>query len=98
MASASPAAPPLPRGDLEKGSSLGRDAFRRLRRNRAAVVSGVVLLAMVAACVLVPELSHWRYDQADLATGPTPPSWEHWMGTDFLGRAMMARTFFGGRI
>jgi oligopeptide transport system permease protein len=93
-----PPAAPLRLEDLEEGSSLQRDAWRRLRKNRAAVVSGVLLLAMVAACVLVPQLSHWRYDQADLATGPTPPSWQHWMGTDFLGRDMMARTFFGGRI
>jgi oligopeptide transport system permease protein len=83
---------------LEKGSSLGRDALRRLAKNRAAVVAGVVLAAMIVACILVPSLSHWRYDQADLATGPTPPSWKHWMGTDYFGRDLLARVFFGGRI
>jgi oligopeptide transport system permease protein len=79
------------------GGLLG-DAWRRLRKNRAAVVSGVLLLVLIAACVLVPELSAWRYDQADLATGPTPPSLAHWMGTDYHGRDLMARVFFGGRI
>jgi oligopeptide transport system permease protein len=83
---------------LEKGSSLGRDALRRLAKNRAAVVAAVVLGALVLACVLVPSLSRWRYDQADLATGPMPPSWQHWMGTDYFGRDLMARVFFGGRI
>lgn len=83
---------------LEKGSSLGRDALRRLAKNRAAVVAGVVLALLVVGCILVPSLSHWRYDQADLATGPTPPSWQHWMGTDYFGRDLLARVFFGGRI
>lgn len=83
---------------LEKGASLGRNALRRLAKNRAAVVAAVVLSALILACILVPSFSRFRYDQADLATGPTPPSWEHWMGTDYFGRDLMARVFFGGRI
>ncbi len=83
---------------LEKGASLGRDALHRLAKNRAAVVAAVVLSALLLACILVPSFSRFRYDQADLATGPTPPSWEHWMGTDYFGRDLMARVFFGGRI
>ncbi|AKT40043.1 ABC transporter permease [Chondromyces crocatus] len=84
--------------ELEQGSSLWRDAWRRLRKNRAAVVSGVILIALLLACVLVPELSAYRYDVADLKLGATPPSWEHWMGTDYFGRDLMARVFFGGRV
>jgi oligopeptide transport system permease protein len=84
--------------ELEKGSSLWRDAWRRLKKNKAAVVSAVVLLVMIVACVAVPEVSQWRYDKADLRTGATPPSWAHWMGTDYFGRDLMARVFFGGRI
>src|SRR4051794_19031123 len=85
-------------GALEQGSSLGRDAWRRLRKNRAAVACGVVLIAMIAACILVPELSQYHYDKADLKIGAEPPSLRHWMGTDYFGRDMMARVFFGGRI
>jgi oligopeptide transport system permease protein len=86
-----------PTASLPAGGLL-TDAWRRLRKNRAAVVSGAILLGLIAACILVPELSAWRYDQADLATGATPPSLKHWMGTDFHGRDLMARVFFGGRI
>src|SRR5207247_2423864 len=87
------APPPSSRwlAELEKGSSLWRDAWRRLRKNRAAVVSGVLLVLMVIGCVLVPSLSHFHYDVADLKTGATPPSWHHWMGTDYFGRDLMAR-------
>jgi oligopeptide transport system permease protein len=50
-------APTLSLEDAEKGSSLGRDAWKRLRKNRAAVASGVILVVMVFACLLVPWLS-----------------------------------------
>ena len=84
--------------DDPTGSSLWRDAWRRLRRNRAALVSGVILCAMMIACVIVPKVSHYRYDVADLALGPKPPSWAHWLGTDSVGRDLLARVFFGGRV
>ena len=82
----------------DAGSSLGRDAWRRLKKNRAAVVAALILTALFLACLLVPQLSGFRYDKADLALGPTPPSLAHWMGTDTFGRDLMARVFFGGRI
>ena len=93
-----PGGAPAPLDRLEEGSSLWRDAWQRLRKNRAAVVAGAILAAMIVACVLVPELSAWRYDRADLKLGATPPSWQHWMGTDYFGRDLMARVFFGGRV
>ena len=80
------------------GTSLWRDAWTRLKKNRVAVVAGGVLLVMVALCVVVPELSRYNYAKADLTLGPTPPSAAHWMGTDYFGRDVMARVFFGGRI
>ncbi|MFO0588181.1 MAG: ABC transporter permease subunit [Polyangiaceae bacterium] len=83
---------------LPAGQSLWKDAFRRLRKNRAAVASAVILVVLVVACLLVPSLSSYRYDAADLALGPASPSRAHWMGTDLLGRDLMARAFFGGRI
>ncbi|MCA9619509.1 MAG: ABC transporter permease [Myxococcales bacterium] len=84
--------------ELPEGTSLWSDAWRRLRKNRAAVAAAALVLAMMVACILVPELSRWDYQKADLTLGPTPPSADHWMGTDFFGRDLMARVFFGGRI
>jgi oligopeptide transport system permease protein len=91
-------AAPLSVLDLPRGTSLWKDAYRRLKKNRAAVASAVILAAILIGCVLVPSLSSYRYDHADLALGPTPPSRAHWMGTDSFGRDLMARVFFGGRI
>jgi oligopeptide transport system permease protein len=84
--------------DLEQGSSLWRDAWRRLRKNRVAVAAGVVLSVMLVVCLIHPEVSAYRYDAANLNLGPTPPSAEHWLGTDVLGRDLLARVTFGGRI
>src|SRR5690606_37314912 len=78
--------------------SLWSDAWRRLRRNRAAVVAAGVLAALLLACIVVPELSRWDYTKTDLELGPQAPSWEHWMGTDDHGRDMLVRVFIGGRV
>jgi oligopeptide transport system permease protein len=83
---------------LERGASLWGDAWRRLKRNRLAVISGALLLVTIVACILVPSLGSQDYAHTDLELGPTPPSGAHWMGTDFHGRDLMARVFFGGRI
>ena len=79
-------------------AGLWADAARRLRRDRAFVAALATLAALVVASWLVPWLSAHRYDHADLALGPTPPSWSHWMGTDYHGRDLLARVFFGGRV
>jgi oligopeptide transport system permease protein len=83
---------------LERGSSLFRDACRRLVKNRAAVVSAAILAVVFVLCVAAPELCEYRYDATDLSIGSQPPSLEHWMGTDYHGRDMLARVFFGGRV
>ncbi len=80
------------------GISLWGDAWRRLKRNRAATAAGAVLLATLLGCILVPELSAWDYTKTDLDYGPQPPSAAHWMGTDFHGRDLMVRVFIGGRV
>jgi oligopeptide transport system permease protein len=83
---------------VARGRSLWADAARRLRRDRPFVAAAALLLALLLACGLCPALSAHRYDHADLALGPTPPSWAHWMGTDYHGRDLLARVFFGGRV
>jgi oligopeptide transport system permease protein len=82
----------------EAGSSLWKDAWKRLKRNRAAMVSLAVLVALLLGCLFVPGLSQWDYTKTDLATGSTPPSAAHWMGTDYHGRDLLVRVFMGGRV
>jgi oligopeptide transport system permease protein len=79
--------------------SLWSDAWRRLRRNRAAVFAGAFLLVMCTIAALAPWLPLVQ-DPAlqNLKLGATPPSLLHWFGTDDLGRDTFARVMYGGRI
>jgi oligopeptide transport system permease protein len=74
------------------------EAWRRLRRNRLAMVGAVVLLAMAALAVLAPWIAPYSYAKTDLAYGPRPPSWAHPFGTDELGRDLLTRVMWGARV
>ena len=67
-----PAAEPTP-DQLEHGTSLWRDAWHRLARNRLAVFGGVSLLVLTLACVFGPWLSPYSYEQQNLNLGATGP-------------------------
>ena len=76
-----------------------RDAELRLRGNRGAGVSAIILVLVAVAAVLGPWLSPHAYDELDwgaLATGPTLEN-AHWLGTDRLGRDLLVRTLYGTR-
>lgn len=82
---------------LEQGTSLWRDAWARLRKNKLAVAGGIVLLVLTLLCVCGPWFSQTYQDQ-NLDLGATPPGAAHWLGTDTLGRDLFARILYGGRI
>jgi oligopeptide transport system permease protein len=84
---------------VQKGTSLWRDAWRRLLRNRMAVASGVLLLGIGVLTLLAPVLPGLADPtQQNLELGATRPSWAHPFGTDMLGRDLLARVVWGGRI
>ena len=79
--------------------SLWADAWKRLRRNRAAVLSGLFLVFVSLTAVFAPWIPGLADPTAqDLKLGATPPSAVHWFGTDELGRDTLARVVYGGRI
>ncbi len=74
------------------------DAWRRFRRHRLAVASGVVLLAMILAVAFGPFIWRVQINEIDFSAQLQPPTWAHPLGTDDLGQDLLARMLYGGRI
>jgi len=83
--------------EIERGHSLWSDAWHRLRRNRLALAGGMLLAVLALACAAGPFFSQ-SYEEQNLDLGAVPPSAQHLLGTDTLGRDLLARTLYGGRI
>ena len=98
-AASAPALTFAPEAPSRASGSLWYDAWRRLRRNRAAVAAGVFLIVVSLLAVLAPWIPGLADPTLqDLRLGATPPSPAHWFGTDELGRDALARVIRGGRI
>ncbi|MGZ5181413.1 MAG: ABC transporter permease [Ramlibacter sp.] len=82
------------------GRSPWSDARRRFMRNRAAVISLVVLAVIALACLVGPTLLPNGFDTTDWDAMKLPPTWQnmHWWGTDESGRDLLVRSLVGGRI
>ena len=82
------------------GRSLWSDARRRFLRNRAAVISLVVLTVICLACVVAPWVLPHAFDSADWDAMSIAPSLTnaHYWGTDDAGRDLLVRCMVGGRI
>jgi len=87
---------------LEERSSPWRDAWRRFDRNRAAVVSGCIVAAIVLVSVAGPWLirlyNGFEFDTQGLDNRLANPSLLHPFGTDTLGRDLLSRVLYGCRI
>jgi oligopeptide transport system permease protein len=90
---------PIPRTvETDPGHSLWFDAWQRLRRNRLAVLGGLILLALTLVGIVGPWISHYAYDEQELNNAFAPPGSVHWLGTDQLGRDLLVRIMMGARI
>jgi len=70
----------------------------QFRSNPLAMAGLIVALALIAVSLAAPLLTTVDPGAQDLAQRLAPPSAQHWLGTDELGRDIYARVLFGGRI
>ncbi|WP_339185134.1 nickel transporter permease [Oceanobacillus sp. FSL W7-1293] len=75
-----------------------RDAWRRLRKNRFAMAGMIIILFFLILALIAPLLTPYSYYEQNLANRLLPPSGEHWMGTDDLGRDILTRIAYGARV
>ena len=81
-----------------KTRSLGQDALRRLSRNNAAVVGGIIIVALFIVAVGAQWIAPYGYTEGRIIDNYLHPTAEHLMGCDFMGRDVLSRLIFGARV
>lgn len=90
-------------------TALWRDVWYRLRHNKLALVGIAIIILLVLTAIFAPLLANWdpeyqaiqdpelnSEEKAELKK--QPPSTEHWLGTDQLGRDIYSRLIYGSRV
>lgn len=75
-----------------------RDAFNRLRRNRAAVTGTLIVLAVALLAVAAPLISPYDPIRTSVSEAHQLPSARHLLGTDQFGRDILSRLLYGGQL
>ena len=75
-----------------------QEAWRRFRRHRMALFSGIALAVIVGAVLFGPFLWPVPINEIDFTAKLQGPSWAHPLGTDDLGQDLLSRLIYGGRI
>lgn len=79
-------------------TSLWRDAFRRLRRNRLAFASLILIGVFTVVALAAPLIAPYDYALQNYDAVTQPPSARYPLGTDQLGRDILSRLIYGARI
>jgi ABC-type dipeptide/oligopeptide/nickel transport system permease subunit len=96
LAGQSPASPV--ERSAARGTSLWRDGWRRLRRNKLAMAGGVVVLLLCLIAIFADALAPLPYTKTNFARLNEPPSRAYPLGTDALGRDLLSRMIYGARV
>ena len=83
---------------MSNNSSLWSDAVSRLIKNKAAMVGAIILFVLILCAIFAPYIAPYSYSFQNLDLGASPPSSEHLLGTDILGRDLLSRILYGARI
>jgi peptide/nickel transport system permease protein len=83
--------------DAKQEDKSAQRIWRRFRKHPGAVVGSIILTLLVIAVLFAP-LSPYDPETSNVIEKFQSPSWQHPMGTDALGRDMLTRVLYGGRI
>ena len=85
---------------VASGPSLSywQDAWLRLKKDKAAMLGLIFILALLLFAIIGPAFSSYSYEDQNFMQANLAPSAEHWFGTDSLGRDLFVRVLYGARI
>ncbi len=84
-------------GDLQ-ASTLYRDAWNRLKKNKLAIASFILLVILALVAIFAPLIAPYDPYAQDLTRLNEPPSADHWFGIDDIGRDIFSRVVYGTQI
>ncbi|MEC9283441.1 MAG: ABC transporter permease [Bdellovibrionota bacterium] len=82
----------------QKSKSLWYDSWRRLKKNKAAVVSAVFLMIVCFCAYFADWIAPYSFEAQDASKILLSPGAEHWLGTDSLGRDLLSRIIYGAQM
>jgi len=78
--------------------SPNRIAIQKFCQNKLAMFGLIVIVILIVLSVAAPVLTPYDRDKIDMYSIESPPSREHLLGTDEVGRDVLTRLFYGGRV
>ena len=82
----------------DKSGSLWQESFRRFSKNRLAVVCAVFILLVCLLSLFPGLLAPYSFEEQMEGKELLPPGKEHLLGTDNMGRDLLSRLIYGGRV
>ncbi|GAG71755.1 unnamed protein product, partial [marine sediment metagenome] len=78
--------------------NLWKDAFRRLLKNKMAVLGGIIIIVLLILAIFAPYIAPYHYAEGSLINNYAKPGTKYLLGADFMGRDLLSRIIYGTRI
>ena len=78
--------------------NLWKDAFRRLLKNKMAVVGGIIIIILVLLSIFANYIAPYHFAEGNLLENYAKPGAKYMLGADFMGRDLLSRIIYGTRI
>ncbi len=84
--------------DIGEARPLRKDIWKRFKRNKLAMIGLVMLVVLVLTAIFAPLIAPYTITQRFAGEYRSPPSADHWFGTDTIGRDVFSRVVYGARV
>ncbi len=83
---------------MKNSESLTSQTFHYLLKNKLAVIGGLLVMLVFVLSIFAPGIAPYDPAKIDIKNILVGPGWSHLLGTDDLGRDVLSRMLWGGRI